>query len=165
MGAVEPEKVRLTLGEWELLTEEQGSGVCVAQGEALLLSVPLLLLVPEGAAEAVPPWPSAPAPSEALGLPVALCVGHCEAGAAGEPVAETLVPADVLSESDTVEHWLTVGEAVAEWLSLGEREEQPVYEGEGVGAALADAEAVCEVTQRSVAGLQVACSLQFTDAE
>ncbi len=109
----------------------------MAQGKALLLRLLLPLRVPESAAEAVPP----PWPPEALGLPVTLCV------------------------DDAVVHLLMAGETVAEWLSLGEREEQPVCEGEGVGAALADAEAVCEVTQRSVAGLQVACSLQFTDAE
>ena len=178
-GVSEVEKLGGAVGEAQALplalalagSVGRESGVaaeeCVAQGKALLVKLlPLPLRVPEGAAEAVPPpWPSAPAPPEALELPVTLCVGDCEAGAVSEPVAETLVPTDELSESDAVEHWLTVGEAVGEWLSVGEREEQPVCEGEGVGAALDDTEAVCEVTQRSVAGLQVACSLQFTDAE
>ena len=43
----------------------------------------------------------------------------------GELVTETLPLAKKLGDSDSVEHWVAVGEAVVEWLSLGAREELP----------------------------------------
>ena len=50
----EPEGERLAQRERELLTEGQGEGVCVAQGVALPLWVPLPLRVSEAHADPVP---------------------------------------------------------------------------------------------------------------
>jgi hypothetical protein len=50
----EPEDEKLALKERKLLTEGQGEGVCVAQGETLPLWVPEPLRVPVAHADAVP---------------------------------------------------------------------------------------------------------------
>ncbi len=96
----EPERVALTLGEWEALLEACCEGVCVAHCVAHSLALPLPLRVPERVTDAVPTLlKEREGEGEREGDPETVML------APGERVAVT----EALWETERVAHALGVG--------------------------------------------------------